>query len=179
MGAPRGARVGARPPPHGNIFFSIYMSFSSIRSLVEPKFLPLVIHGSLFHHGRGRRRAFFSIWGPFWASLPYKIFCSSHDRHRVMGARRRGKSKPSPPPWKIQTNCFFTIFNDIGAFLLLFPHMGGFGGLFATFSYYGELFSLCGGLFATSYSMVEAFLGCPPPLRKFLRAPMACCNLIK
>ena len=34
-------------------------------------------------------------------------------------------------------------------------------------------FSSFGGLFATFYFMVEAFFwACPPPLRKFLRAPM-------
>ena len=84
-----------------------------------------------------------------------------------MGARRGGGARVGRPPPIEKKRSSLTI---LGAFLLLFLHMGPFLLLF--FSFLGA-FSPCGGLFATFYFMVGAFFGaCPPPLRKFLRAPM-------
>ena len=87
-----------------------------------------------------------------------------------MGTRRGGgKSKPSPPPPSKKK-----FFGNIGGFFATFSL---YGALFATFFSFLGAFSPCGSLFATFYFMVGAFLGaflraCPPPLRKFLRAPM-------
>ena len=75
-----------------------------------------------------------------------------------------GKSKPSPPPPQKK------FFGYIGG---LFATFSSYGALFATFFSFLGVFSPCGCLFATFYFMVGAFLeACPPPLRKFLRAPM-------
>ena len=85
-----------------------------------------------------------------------------------MGARREGKSRPSPPPpqkklknWGLYWGPFCYFFFIWGPSCYVFLILGAF--------------SPCGGLFATFYFMVEAFIwACPPPpaLRKFLRAPM-------
>ena len=75
-----------------------------------------------------------------------------------------GKSKPSPPPSKKRSSLAI-----LGAFLLLFLHMGPFcyvflifGGLFTMWEPFCYLLLHGGGLLG----------GMPPPLRKFLRAPM-------
>ena len=79
-----------------------------------------------------------------------------------MDARRGGKSRPAPlPPLSKIKKKFFWLY--CGPFCYFFFIWGPFCYVFLIF----------GGLFATFYFMVGAFFGaCPPPLRKFLWAPM-------
>ena len=94
---------------------------------------------------------------------------SDYQSHAIasMGARRGGggKNRPSPPPSKKKVLWLYW-----GPFCYFFFICGPF---LATYFSFSGAFSPCGGLFATFYFMVRAFFGaCPPPLQKFLLAPM-------
>ena len=73
-----------------------------------------------------------------------------------MGARRGARVGRRPPPPQKYNKYFWAI---LGAFLLRFSHFGGLFTMWGPFRY----FLLHGG---------GLFLGVPPTLRKFLRAPM-------
>ena len=75
----------------------------------------------------------------------------------VLAGRGGAKSKPSPPLKKKK------FFGYIGG---LFATFSSYGALFATFFSFLGAFPPCGSLFATFWGRA------PPPLRKFLRAPM-------
>ena len=76
------------------------------------------------------------------------------------GGSSVGRRPPPPPPLENKT--------ILGGYIV---------GLFANFSFgnYGGPFSPCGDFFATFFSMVGAFFrfAPPPPIRKFLQAPMS------
>ena len=75
-----------------------------------------------------------------------------------MGARRDARVGRRPPPSKIKKY----IWAILGAFLLLFLYMGAFLATFFSFWGHFRYFLLHGG----------GLFWAPPPLRKFLRAPM-------
>ena len=77
-----------------------------------------------------------------------------------------GKSKPSPPPLEKKRSSLAIL----GAFLLLFLHMGPF---LLRFSHFWGPFYHVGAFLLLFTSWWGPFWGrAPPPLRKFLRAPM-------
>ena len=75
------------------------------------------------------------------------------------------KSRPSPPPLKMGKN-FGAI---LVAFLLLFLHMGAF---LLRFSHFGFFFTMWGPFRYFLFHGGGFFWACPPPLQKFLLAPM-------
>ena len=79
-----------------------------------------------------------------------------------MGTRRGGgKSRPSPPFLENKKNVFWAI---LGAFLLIFLHMGAF---LLRFSHFWGPFSPCGAFLLHFTSWWGLFcLACPPPPTK-------------
>ena len=76
---------------------------------------------------------------------------------RMGGGKSRTSPLPPPPPPRKLKKRFWAI---LGAFLLLFLHMGAF---LVRFSNFLGAFSPCGGHFATFYFMVGPLFGFAPP----------------
>ena len=85
-----------------------------------------------------------------------------------MGAHKGGErvGRRPPPPGKNKK-----MFCNIRDFLLLFLHMNAFS---QRFSHCWGPCSPCGGLSATFFLYSGGLFGLVLPLRKFMRAPMAC-----
>ena len=120
-----------------------------------------VVHGRMQDLLRGAIYFFFFFWGggvcDAWRSHAFArgVWAPAQGGGAIKGRR--------PPPSKIMA--------ILGAFLLLFFHTGAFLLLFLIF---GGLFTMWGPF---CYSLLHGgrlFWGLPspPPLRKFLRAPM-------
>ena len=180
MGAPRGARVGARPPPPlTEIFFSLsiclFLLYGHWWSL---NFFPLSFMGAFFIMGGGPGGLFSPYGGLF--GLPSLTKFSAAPMTVIESWAPAGGERVSrrPPPLENSNQLFFTIFNDIGAFLLLFPHMGAFlllfphmGAFLLRFLIMESFFHYVGAFLLLLTPWWKFFWVAPPPYKIFCGHP--------